>query len=393
MAGSSLLPIMPFDQPDVVGIAPLLRVLQAGGPVSRVVTPAGDEAWLVTRYEEVRQLLGDSRLGLAHRDPGSAARVSDSALFGGAQGNFESEEADHAAMRGLLLPFFSPRRMRVFRPRVEAVVERLVAEVAVGERPVDLHRVLSVPVPTLVICELLGVPDEDRAQFRAWSEAIADMTSKERSESAMGSFFEYMIVLVSRKRADPGDDVLSGLCAAGLDDTNAAYMGTLLMFAGHETTVVRLDLGTLLMLTNPGQRDTLLRRPKLLSSAVEEILRATGAGGGWVPRWARRDFQIGDTAIQAGEAVLLHIAAANYDEDVFAEPDEFDITRTPNTHLAFGQGARYCIGAPLARLELEAVFTRLIPRFPSLRLAVPLDHLRVRTGLLTGGLTELPVTW
>jgi pentalenolactone synthase len=222
---------------------------------------------------------------------------------------------------------------------------------------------------------------------------MADMTDKQRSDNAMGMFFEYVCWLVQRKRTYPGDDVLSGLCTAGLGDADAAYLGTLLMFAGQETTVVRLDLGVLLLLTHSDQRRLLLRRPKLLPAAVEEILRATGAGGGWVPRWVRRDVEIGGVTLRAGEAVLLHVASANYDEEAFAEPDEFDITRNPNMHLAFGQGARYCIGAPLARIELQAVISRLIPRLPSMRLAVPLDTLGVRTGLLTGGLAELPVTW
>jgi cytochrome P450 len=393
IASTGELPRLPFHQPPGVGVAPLLRVLQAEGPVARVRTPAGDEAWLVTRYEEVRQLLGDSRLGLSHPDPQSAPRISDSALFGSAQGNFATEEADHAGMRALLVPYFSPRRMQAFRPRVEALVDELLDGLAGRRPPVDLHEALSLPVPVLVICELLGVPYEDRSQFRAWSQDMAGTTDREQSGQALGNLVGYMHELVARKRACPGDDVLSGLVGAGLADGDIAYLGALLLFAGQETTVVRLDLGTLLMCINPGQRQLIQRRPGLLPCAVEEILRATGAGGGWVPRWARSDLTIGGVTVRAGEAVLLHIASANYDEDAFAEPDRFDVTRTPNLHLAFGQGPRYCIGAPLARIELQAVFARLIPRFPGMRLAAPLDQLQVRTGLLTGGLAQLPVTW
>jgi cytochrome P450 len=165
------------------------------------------------------------------------------------------------------------------------------------------------------------------------------------------------------------------------------------MFAGQETTVVRLDLGALLLLTHPEQRQLLLDEPDLLPSAIEEILRAAVSGNDWLPRYARCDLQVAGVRVRAGEAVMLAQGAADHDERVFACPDVFDITRIPNPHLAFGHGKWYCIGAPLARLELAAVFSRLIPRLPSLRLAVPLDHIKIRSDLLTGGVTTLPVTW
>jgi cytochrome P450 len=392
MTATTQLPQLPFDQPPGVGVAPLLRELQAAAPITRVRTPAGDEAWLVTRYEEVRQLMGDSRLGLSHPDPEHAPRISDSALFGTAQGNFETEESDHAGMRALLMPYFAPKRMRAFRPRVEAVVDELLDGMAARTPPVDLHEALSLPVPVLVICELLGVPYEDRGQFRAWSRGMAETTDRQQSGDAIGRLVAYMQGLVERKRGQPGDDVLSSLCAMGLGDGEAAYLGALLLFAGHETTVARIDLGTLLLI-HAEQRETLLSDPELLPSAVEEILRTAVSGGDWVPRYARCDVSIAGVTVQAGEAVLLAHGVADHDERAFADPDEFDITRAPNPHLAFGHGGRYCLGAPLARIELQAVFARLIPRFPTLRLAVPLDRVQVRSDLLTGGITELPVTW
>jgi len=258
---------------------------------------------------------------------------------------------------------------------------------------VDLHEALSLPVPVLVICELLGVPYQDRGQFRAWSRAMAGTTDRQRSGEAIGKLVAYMQELVERKRAEPCDDVLSSLCAAGLGDSEAAYLGALLLFAGHETTVARIDLGTLLLLIHTQQREALLGDPELLPSAVEEILRTAVSGGDWVPRYARCDISIAGVTVRAGEAVLLAHGAADHDECAFADPEEFDITRTPNPHLAFGHGGRYCLGAPLARIELQAVFARLIPRFPAMRLAVPLDRVQVRNDLLTGGVTELPVTW
>ena len=387
-------PTLPFEKPDTLGVPPLLRKLRTEGPITRVRTPAGDEAWLVTRHAEVRQLLNDERLGLSHREPDRAPRINDSVFYGAPLGNFETERADLARMRGLLQPYFTPKRMRALRPRVEALTDDLLD--ALGQRtpPVDLHDALSLPLPVLVICELLGVPYSDRAQFRAWSDEIADTYDRQRSESALGNLFAYMKELVERKHAEPGDDVISGLAATeGVDHDEAAMNAAALLFAGHETTVVRIDIGTLLLLANPDQWQALLRDPSRAAAAVEEILRASATGGGGLPRWARADIHVGGVTIRAGEAVLLDIGAANHDDREFANPDRFDIGRTDGAHLMFGHGPRYCLGAPLARIELQAVFTRLLPRFPTMRLAVPVERVPVRSGVLTGGLVELAVTW
>ena len=402
MTDPNPLPVLPFEQPTPLIVAPLLRTLQAERPITRVRTPAGDEAWLVTRYAEVKALLGDSRLGRSHPDPEHAPRISDSILFGGPMERYETEQADHAQMRALLTPYFSARRMQALRPRVEALVDQLLDALAAQTPPVDLHEALSFPLPVLVICELLGVPYEDREQFRAWSTAMADLHDRDRANAALYRLVAYMGDLVARKRAHPEDDVLSGLCTVGtvgaaegaqLPDAHIAFLGAMLLFAGHETTVVRIDVGTLLLLTNPDQRQALVRAPELVTSAVEEILRASDTGSGGLPRYAHADIAIGGVTIRAGEAVLLNGGAANHDERAFAEPDRFDIGRQPNPHLTFGYGSRFCLGAPLARMELQAVFARLVPRFPTLRLAVPLERVRVRSDLLTGGLVELPVTW
>jgi cytochrome P450 len=395
-ARAARLPAMPFDQPNLLAMSPQVRELQAECPVARVRTLTGHEAWMVTGYAELKQLFGERRLGRSHPDPEHAARISDSILFGGPSDNYETEAADDAKMRALLTPFFSARRMHELRPRVEAVTDQLLDALAASTPPVDLHEALSFPLPVLVICELLGVPYEDRDQFRTWTQGMADMHDRQRATEALGSLFGYMQRLVARKRAEPADDVISGLCAVDggeLPDDHVAFLAAVLLFAGHETTVVRIDMGILLLLAHPDQREALLRDPALLPTAVEEILRLSDTGGSGVPRYARSDLEIAGASIRAGEAVLLNGGAGNHDEHAFADPERFDIARTPNPHLTFGYGPRFCIGAPLARIELQAVFGRLVPRFPTLRLAVPMDELRVRTDLLTGGLTELPVTW
>jgi pentalenolactone synthase len=262
---------------------------------------------------------------------------------------------------------------------------------------VDLHEHLSFPLPVMVICELLGVPYADREQFRAWSDAAAAIGDRAGADRALRELGGYMHQQIQRKRRAPTEDVLSDLAAAEargeLSLREAVGYAVTLLFAGHETTVARIDYGTLLLLANPGPREQLRRDRALVEPVVEEILRLAGGSGGGLPRYAREDIQIGGITIRAGEAVLLSIAAANRDGHAFAEPDAFKTDREPNPHLAFGYGGRYCIGAALARLELQAVFGALFGCFPTLRLAVPWDALRVRTHVLTGGVESLPVAW
>jgi cytochrome P450 len=385
---------LPFEQTHPLQAAPLLQQLQAQGAVHRVRTAVGDQAWLVTGYEHVRRLLDDSRLGRSHPDPASAARTGESALFGGPLGNYETEQADHARMRALLQPHFSPRRMRALRPRVEALCGQLLDQLADHGPPADLHAALALPLPIAVICELLGVPYEDRARFRAWTQAAADVRDRSRSARGLAELFGYGQQLVARKRLEPGDDVISRLCATeGVSDDEAAAMGMFLLFAGHETTVVAIGMGALLLLTNPVQWQALQADPRLIPGAGEEILRAMGTGGGGIPRYANADLEVDGVTVCAGELVLLDTGAANHDPAIFPDPDRFEVIRRDAHHLAFGHGARYCIGAPLARIELQAVFTQLIPRFPAMRLAVPVAELQFNTDVVTGGLAQLPVTW
>lgn len=387
---------LPFPQTHPLEAPPALRALQSQGRIHRVRLPVGHKAWLVTGYAEVRQLLDDDRLGRAHPEPDSAARIGESALFGGPLGNFDTEETDHARMRSLLQPHFSPRHLRTLVPRVEALTSGLLDELAQQGPPADLHAKLAVPLPVLVICELLGVPYPDRGQFRRWTQDTANVRDHARSEHGLAELFGYSMKLVERKRAHPGDDVISRLCAtAGVSDVEAALLSMALLFAGHETTVVAIGFGALQLLTNPDEWRALLDNPALIPVAVEELLRATSSGGGvgGIPRYARTDFEIDGVPIHAGDLVLLDIGSANHDPTVFGEPDRLDIARKEAAHLTFGYGARYCIGAPLARIELKTVFAQLIPRFAPMHLTVDPATLTLRNDVLAGGLVELPVAW
>jgi pentalenolactone synthase len=396
-ATSDKLPRMPFPRPSVLDIAPLSRTLQATAPITPVRTPAGDVAWLVTGYAEVKALLADARLGRSHPDPERAARFSASAILGGPSGNSATETADHAVMRRLLTPAFSARRMRALQAHVTELVEMLLDQLVGQGSPADLHEALSFPLPVQVICELLGVPYSDRDQFRIWSASASNVSDRKAATDGLKQLVDYMHQLITHKRAHPGQDVISDLIAAQADfrfgDEGIAGLAAALLFAGHETTVARIDYGTLLLLTHSDQYEALRRNPDLVQGAVEEILRMAAPGGHGLPRYAKDDIEMAGVTIRAGDAVVLNGVIANRDAATFPDPDRFDITRAPNPHLSFGHGPRFCIGASLARVELHAVFTALPRRLPGVQLAVPLAELRLRTDTLIGGLTALPVQW
>jgi pentalenolactone synthase len=309
--------------------------------VRRVTTPAGDLAWQVTGYANVKALLGDPRLGRSHPQPERAARYSEAAIFGQAMGSPETEHNDHARMRSLLTRSFSARRMANLRPRIQELVDGLLDEMSRTTPPGDFHALVSLPLPVLVICELLGVPYADREDFRRWSDDAADMQDGPRSRAGLAQLQAYMSELLERKRRTPAEDVLSDLveaqayAPAAFSDEGVAQLAAGLLFAGHETTVTAIDKGVILLLTNPAERDVLQRDPAVLPHVVEEILRMPMqlpapehvASPGGLPRYANADIELGGATIAAGDLVLLDLQDANLDSAMFARPDVFDVER------------------------------------------------------------------
>ncbi|MFC6085200.1 cytochrome P450 [Sphaerisporangium aureirubrum] len=388
------LPQLPFTRRHPLHVPPEYRQLRADGPITRVRTQAGDEAWLVTGYEEVRALLADPRLGRSHPAPDTAARVSGSVLLGGPSGDFATERRDHERMRKLLVPAFSARRMQALAGHVQDLVDGLLDEMAAKTPPVDLHAYFSFPLPALVICELLGVPYQDRDLFQSLADGMTNVLDPVAARAAKAELGAYIGELLEEKRRRPADDVFSDLAGLSATHGQIADLGAALLFAGHETTVNRIDFGVLHLLGDRAQWEALAADPSRAPAVVEEILRMAAPSDHGLVRYAREDMEFGGATIRRGDAVVVSTTAANRDERVYADPDVFDTERAAaDPHIAFGYARYYCIGASLARVELRAVFETLPRRFPGLELAAPLDGLRRRTGRLTGGFVEVPVTW
>ncbi len=385
---------LPFAQPHPLQAGAQLRTLRADGPIHRVRTVVGDDAWLVTGYAEVRALMDDGRLGRSHRSPETAPRSRASALFGGPIGDFDDEPAGHERMRSLLQPHFSPRHLRALQPRVDTLTAGLLDELADGGSPADLHAKVAAPLPILVICELLGVPYSDREKFHVWVDAAAFSTDETESGLGLAALVEYGVSLVVEKRRNPGDDVISRLSTEkDLEDVEIAALAMALLFAGYETTVTQIWTQAVQLLSEHSRWEAVLADPGLLTKANEELLRACLVGGVGIPRYARDDISIAGVMIGAGDLVLLDPGSANHDPAAFVDPDTIDFHRRGLPHLSFGYGGRYCLGAPLARIELNSVFSQLIPRFPDLRLTVDPAELTINTDALGAGLVELPVAW
>ncbi|KWT60994.1 cytochrome [Streptomyces albus subsp. albus] len=394
MTTSRELPELTTERPAVLRLSPLLRALQAQGPLCRVRTPAGDEAWLVTRHAELRAVLLDERLGSSHPDPANAPRFVRSPFLDMFLTDADPESAHqlHADTRALLIPNFSAKRVRDFKPKVEAIAEEVLAEFIAHGQPADLHGQLSRPYSLTVLCELIGVPPQDRARLVELLSGLADVDAPRVAEFQR-AFFAHLEELAARKQADPGDDVMSRLCEAGASPERVGGLAAMLLFAGLDAVSSHVDLGVVLLATNPEARQAALADPRVMAGAVEEILRTAKAGGSVLPRYAAADVEIGGVTIRAGELVLLDFTLPNFDEQVFDEPERFDISRSPNPHLTFGHGMWHCIGAPLARLQLRTMYTLLFTRLPGLRLGLPVEELQVLGGRLSAGFSELPMRW
>jgi cytochrome P450 len=366
-------------------------------PISRVRLPSGLDAWVVTRYDDARRALSDPRLSKAlpvGAPDGSAASQRISGPV--SQHMLSADPPDHTRLRRLVSAAFTARRVEALRPRIEQITDELL-DAMDGRDRVDLIDAFAFPLPIQVICELLGIPGADRDSFRDWSNIIVTGSQAgDQLPGAMRAMVAYIRALIADRRVHGGDDLLAGLIevrdqADRLTEDELTSMVFLLLIAGHETTVNLIGNGSFLLLSRPERWERLRADPALLPSAIEEFLRYEAPVEMSTFRVAAEDLEIGGQRIAAGEPVLVVLLSANHDEDRFPDPGEVDLARAQNPHLAFGHGIHYCLGAPLARLEAQVAFGKLMARFPGLRLAVPAEELSWRPGLLLRGLRDLPV--
>jgi cytochrome P450 len=378
------------------------RQIREQDPVTTVRMPDGRPAWVVSRHEHVRQVLNDPSFSADrfHPDFPSFAPAGQQLRPSGADRNLLTmDPPEHGPARRAVLGEFTVRRIAALRPRIQEIADELIDAMLAGPRPADLVEALSLPVPSRVICELLGVPYSDHGFFQTHTaKMIKRETPADERRHAAETVRGYLDDLVAAKELDPPDDLLGRQILKRREDGDyqrgpLVSLGFLLLVAGHETTANMISLGTLALLENPGELAELRADPGHTLGAVEEMLRFFTIVDTVVARLCVADTEIGGVKIRAGEGVLTLGHAANRDPDAFEAPDDFDIDRTARHHVAFGFGPHQCLGQNLARAEMEIVFDTLVRRVPGLRLAADVADLPFKTDAAIYGVYHLPVTW
>ncbi|MFI1890321.1 cytochrome P450 [Streptomyces jumonjinensis] len=383
-------PGCPFDPPAELADA------RRHGPISRYTFPGGIPGWLITGFDLVRSVLADSRF--SSRKELLLHPTID-------YGDFESppappgefllmDEPRHGRYRKPLMGKFTVRRMRLLTERVEQITADHLDAMEKAGPPTDLVTAFAKPIPAIMICELLGVPYEDRGSFQEQVDSFMNgETSDEDLIAAYTATQEYLAQLVAAKRANPADDVLSDLTDGDLTDEELKGMALILLAAGIDTTANMLSLGAFALLRNPEQLAALRADPALADRAVEELLRYLSVAKTFM-RTALEDAEVGGRTIKAGSPVILSYNTANRDPERFADPHVLDLRRQDGGHLAFGHGIHQCLGQQLARVEMRVAFPALVDRFPTLRLAVPPEEVALRPETADiYGVKSLPVTW
>ncbi|OLF12741.1 cytochrome [Actinophytocola xinjiangensis] len=373
-------------------------------PVAPITFPSGDAGTLLTRYDQVKQVLADSRFTRELSAP-DAARLTDTesgGLFNSSMAQLIPQSGEgHLRWRRLINRWFTAKRMNALRPEIEAMADTLIDGMVASGAPADLKAKFGFPLPVWVICDMLGVPDSDRDRFSTWSDMILNLTRYREDEVAasMGEFFGYLGQHIAAKKADPGEDILSELISATdsagerMSDETLAATGIGLLVAGHETTANMIAKMVAMLLANRELWEQLLADPSLVRHAVEESLRYDPNPGLGMVRYIAEEAEVAGTTFPGGTTVLCSMGAANRDEDVFPDGESIDLTRNPNPHLSFGSGAHSCLGQALARTELQVALEVLLRRLPTLELAVAPEELNKVEGLVVGGLREVPVRW
>ncbi|MEU6232193.1 cytochrome P450 [Kitasatospora sp. NPDC047058] len=386
----------PFQDPGFFrNPYPTFAALRSASPVRKVPGGAGQSSYLVTGYAEARAAFTDPGLSkdtarfFAGKETGRNLHPAVS------QSMLATDPPQHTRLRSLVAKAFTPGAVALLRPYIARVTDELLDAWVPGERT-DAIEALAVPLPVAVICQLLGVPDADRAAVRTWSNELFAAGQPERIDSASHAVAGYLADLITAKRRTPDDSLLSDLIRARdggdrLSEDELVSLAVLLLVAGHETTTNLIGNGLLALLQAPESLHRLRDDPGLVETAVDELLRLDSPVSMATFRFATETIRLGETEIPAGSPVLIAPGAANRDPARFPEPDQLDLDREPGGHLAFGHGIHRCLGAPLARAEAGIALRALATRFPRLRLAVPPEELEWRHTRLMRGLVALPV--
>jgi len=369
-------------------------------PITRVSLPSGATAWVMTRHEDIRAVLSDPRFSSSRRNPNFPhLTVEAQPVLNTKPMLIDMDGPEHTAARRAVVGEFSIKRINALAPRIQQIVDEHIDAMLAGPRPVDLVQAFSLPVPSLVICELLGVPYADHDFFQTRSKMLVSrQTPMEEKGRAFLELLAYLHKLVSEKEEHPGDDLLGRQIVklreeGGYDHEAMLNMAFLLLIAGHETTANMISLSTLVLLRNPEKLAVLRRDPTKTLGAVEELLRYFTIAEGALGRVAIVDAEISGVHIRAGEGVFLLANTANRDPEVFENGYELDVERGARNHVAFGFGPHQCLGQNLARLELQIVIDTLFKRIPELRPAVREEELSFKEDASVYGMHEFQVTW
>lgn len=391
-AKSEELPVFPFQRQ--CPFAPAADYANAGS-IRKVSFKSLVPAWLVTDYSDVKAVLGDRRSSVRNIPDPSRGDEGGEPLPGFF---IAMDPPDQTRLRKMLSREFTPRRMEAMRPAVERITNKLIDQMLEQEGPVDLVQALALPLPSLVICELLGIPYERHDWFQEETVKFLRMdTTPEEAAQIVASVMGYLGELTVSKMDDPGDDLISLLLnhvrSGDLTVTEVAGMAAFLLMAGHETTGNMIGLGVYALLEHPEQLELLRQDPSLIPAAVEELLRFLDIIGN-LPRYLTEDMELAGQTIPAGDIVMVAMDKANRDPSQFEDPDTLNILRKDaRSHVSFGHGIHVCLGAPLARVELQSVISTLFTRIPTLKVAVPTEEIQVKTDAKIFGLKSLPITW
>jgi cytochrome P450 len=374
--------------------------LRNSEPVCRVQLPYGPPAWLVTSYQLTKTVLADSRFSRAAAVGRDNPRESAVDISQVAESVLSMDPPEHSRIRKLVGKAFTPRRVEGLRPRTAEIANGLLDEMVAAGPPADLVDSFAFALPAIVICELLGIPEGDRRTFRGWGDAILSIATatEVQEQDAYLNLVGYIADLFAQRRAHPGNDLLTGLVQARdnddrLTESELLVLAMALLVAGYETTAHQITNMAYTLLTHPPQLQLLRQQPELLPTAVEEMLRFNVFGSAINPRIATADIELGNVLVRAGEPVLCSRSSANRDESVFGHADELDFSRDPNPHVAFGYGPHFCLGANLARMELQVALGTILSRLPGVRIAVPEESLTWHSGTILRGLAAFPIAW